>query len=377
MAGRWWRGGILMAALMLGLAGCAGDGQSVSLAREGFFYAGGTRVAQGGKSLLVDQMFVQYRIPTQQRMRYPIVLLHGNYQNGSNFLGTPDDREGWATYFLRQGYAVYIVDQPARGRSFYDPAVDGPAVMPTADQLERQFTAPERFNLWPQAHLHTQWPGSGMQSDPVFDQFQASQEPSITDNMRMDKINRAAFLALLARIGPVVLLTHSRAGAIGWGVADDAPNLVKALVAVEPSGPPFFDVVPVAMDQPKFARAAGIAYAPLTYDPPVSADAPLDPVREASAQGPGLQACWFATSPHRLTRLAGIPILILTSEASYHAAYDHCTAQYLTKAGVANDFIRLADRGIHGNGHMMMLEKNNLAIAAAIDGWLKAQPKLK
>ena len=36
-----------------------------------------------------------------------------------------------------------------------------------------------------------------------------------------------------------------------------------------------------------------------------------------------------------------------------------------------NTFIRLADRGIKGNGHMMMLEKNNQEIAALMAGWLK------
>ena len=67
-----------------------------------------------------------------------------------------------------------------------------------------------------------------------------------------------------------------------------------------------------------------------------------------------------ANPAHKLTRLSGIPILIVTSEASYHAPYDHCTAEWLEQAGVKNSFIRLTDLGIHGNGHMMMLEKNNL-----------------
>jgi hypothetical protein len=32
--------------------------------------------------------------------------------------------------------------------------------------------------------------------------------------------------------------------------------------------------------------------------------------------------------------------------------------------------LRLGDRGIHGNGHMVMLERNNLQVAAMIAGWL-------
>ena len=60
---------------------------------------------------------------------------------------------------------------------------------------------------------------------------------------------------------------------------------------------------------------------------------------------------------------------MVTAEASYHAPYDHCTAKFLDQAGVKNSFVRLADRGIRGNGHMMMLEKNNLEIAAFLRRW--------
>jgi hypothetical protein len=36
---------------------------------------------------------------------------------------------------------------------------------------------------------------------------------------------------------------------------------------------------------------------------------------------------------------------------------------------VKNEFVRLPDIGIRGNGHMMMLEKNNLEIAAFLVKW--------
>ena len=95
-------------------------------------------------------------------------------------------------------------------------------------------------------------------------------------------------------------------------------------------------------------------------------------VRQDKPEKPDLVRCWSQAQPARkLTNLKDIPILIISSEASYHASYDHCTAAYLTQAGVANTFIHLADRGIHGNGHMMMLEKNSDAIAGVIEGWLK------
>ena len=356
----------IIAACVL-LAAGAVQAQPIEIGKQGFFYAGGVR-SEDGKTV-DDQMFVEYQIPAHQTAPYPIVMIHGNYQNGTNFLGTPDDRDGWATWFLRHGYAVYVVDQPARGRSNYDPAVDGKASMPPTEGLEKQFTAPERFKLWPQAQLHTQWPGSGMAGDPVFDQFQASQQVSLTDNRRMDAINRAAGADLLRRIGPAILLTHSRSGAIGWVIADDVPELVKGIVAVEPSGPPFFDVVPVAMGAPQPARNWGIAYDHLTYDPPVTDPASLDPVREAAGSGPDLIACWQPSAAHKLPHLDGFPILVLTSEASYHAMYDQCTVTFLKNAGADVDHIRLVDRGIRGNAHMMMLEKNSDDIAAVIADW--------
>ena len=38
----------------------------------------------------------------------------GGGQTANNFESTPDGREGWATNFLRAGFAVYLVDQPGR-----------------------------------------------------------------------------------------------------------------------------------------------------------------------------------------------------------------------------------------------------------------------
>jgi len=46
-------------------------------------------------------------------------------------------------------------------------------------------------------------------------------------------------------------------------------------------------------------------------------------------------------------------------------------ARQLSHAGGGKGHrIRLGDQGLHGNAHMVMLEKNNLQVAAAIAGWL-------
>ena len=116
----------------------------------------------------------------------------------------------------------------------------------------------------------------------------------------------------------------------------------------------------------------GLADIQLTYDPPVQSAAELAPVREEKADGPDLAVCWKQPEPARkLVNLQGIPILIVTTESSQHAVYDHCTSKYLAQAGVPNTFVRLEDVGIRGNGHMLMIEKNNLEIAEFIATWVE------
>jgi len=184
-------------------------------------------------------------------------MIHGGSQTGTNFAGTPDGREGWAQFFLRKGFDVYVVDQAGRGRSAYETERYGPASRVDLEATLRRFVAPERFNLWPQAHLHTQWPGKGEPGDPVFDQFQASQVPSIENFTLQQTLNRDAIIALLDKIGTAILLTHSQSGAFGWPVADARADLVKAILAVEPNGPPFFNVDNVPAPEVVSGRQGG------------------------------------------------------------------------------------------------------------------------
>jgi len=208
--------------------------------REGYFFVGGRYVEGKGGPLMERQMYVEYRLPAQVTKPYPLVMIHGAAQTGSNFTGTPDGRKGWAEYFVEQGYAVYVVDQPARGRSAWLESM-GTLTRFSASQLEQRFTAHEKFNLWPQAKLHTQWPGEGpgkgQRGDPVFDQFYASQVQYIGANAIAEQLNRDAVSALLDKIGPAIVMTHSQSGAFGWVIADARPKLVKAIVAAEPESP--------------------------------------------------------------------------------------------------------------------------------------------
>ena len=114
-----------------------------AVAQRGYFYVGGKYVGEPGKEIMQGQIYVEVLAPKDVRRPYPLVLIHGAAQTATNWMGTPDGRKGWAEYFVEQGYIVYMIDQPMRGRSAPHPA-DGPTRMFTAKNEEFQFTAIER-----------------------------------------------------------------------------------------------------------------------------------------------------------------------------------------------------------------------------------------
>ncbi len=337
------------------------------LKEHGYFFAGGHYVPADGDQIMTGQIYVEYFVPAGKTQKYPVVMIYGGGQTGTNFLETPDGREGWAHNFVRAGYTVYVIDQAARGRSAYHPDVNGPTGRSTAMKFEHQFTAPETFSdTWPQAHFHTQWPGTGLAGDPVFDQFYASQVEFAGNG---EALTRDAVAALLDKIGPAIILTHSQSGSYGWVIADARPNLVKAVVALEPSGPPF-ENAPPPWSNGSPARAWGVTSEPMAYDPPITDPSQLQ-IETVPSNDPDLVSCKRQQEPaHKLAHLLDIPVLVFSSEASYHAGYDYCTANYLEQAGVDADYIRLPDVGLPGNGHMVMLEKNSAKVADFMMSWL-------
>jgi pimeloyl-ACP methyl ester carboxylesterase len=363
-----------VAAFMLASA-TAVAAEDLVLARDGFFYVGGKPTVIDGREYISGQMYVEVRIPARKTRPYPIIMVHGGTMSGTNFTGTPDGREGWAQYFVRQGYAVYVVDQPGRGRSGYLAGAYGPSRNVLRSNSASRFVSQETSKLWPQAHLHNQWPGTGAPDDDASMQLASGQLPAIASFAKQQVLNRDALLALLEKIGPSILLVHSQAGAFGWPVADARPDLVKALLAIEPNGPPFHPVdfigAPDWFKEGPIALDYGITGVPLTYAPAIKDASEFEIVRQDKADAPELVRCYAQREPARqLPNLQKVAVLVLTSEASYHAPYDHCTVRYLQQAGVKPSHIKLADIGIHGNSHVMMLEKNNQDIAAVIAKWL-------
>ena len=337
------------------------------LADQGFFWTGLVRQQTPNGTIAAGQMFVQYQIPEHIRHPYPIVMVHGGGGQGTDFLGTPDGRPGWATYFLKQGYAVYVVDRPGHGRSPLHPEALGPMTPPlTYEFAMTLFTAPgKQPNSWPNAQKHNQWPGSGVVGDPVLDQFIATQGPFLVFLAQTQQLMQRAGAELLDRIGPAILLTHSMGAPFGWLVADSRPNLVKGIVAVEPMGPPFAQL-PMGLGDLSY----GLTAIPMTFDPPLKA--PTELRREIrKAPKPGLADCFVQKEPaRRLPNLASIPVAVVTSEASAWSMHDHGTVDYLVQAGVRAVHLRLEDHGLRGNGHLMMQERNSDDIAAFLERWI-------
>ncbi|MCR0981106.1 alpha/beta hydrolase [Roseomonas populi] len=336
------------------------------LADQGFFWVGVERQQQPYGLLAGGQMFVGYQIPAKRSHALPVVMVHGGGGQGLDYLGTPDGRPGWATFFLRRGYAVYVVDRTALGRSPYHPDINGPLGRPPGYEFMRdRFVAPELSpESYPQARLHTQWPGGTDIGDPVLDQFMAGQGPSMADLARVHADMRRCAAALLDRIGPAVLITHSAGGPFGWLAADERPALVRGIVAVEPQGPAFAET-------PGGALSWGLTAVPLLFDPPASAPEELGR-KLLRAPSPDLQDCWVQSEPARqLPNLRHVPVAVVTAEASWKAQQDHGTVDFLRQAGVPAEHIRLAEHGVHGNGHMMMIERNSDDVAALVADWIE------
>ncbi len=158
-------------------------------------------------------------------------------------------------------------------------------------------------------------------------------------------------------------------------IADARANLTKGIILLEPTGPPFQEAVFSTTP----ARAWGLTDIPMIYTPPVT-----DPARDLVKQvvPPVNQTSNNATvpcilqaeypAPRRLANLQSLPILVVTSEASYHAPYDYCSVAFLKQAGCTKTcHLELPKVGIHGNGHMFFMEKNSKEIWERVHDWME------
>ncbi len=189
---------------------------------------------------------------------------------------------------------------------------------------------------------------------------------------------QAAMCDLLQRTGPAMFISHSIGSQYALLASDACPDLVLAHVSVEGDQTPFgsYDNAANGSNTSFPYRPYGIANIPLNYSPPViNASQLVQATVGNTTYTDGLLSNFScvlqaeAPPPRQLPNIAQVPQLFIVSEASVHITYDHCQVSYLQQAGVNVTLTYLADVGITGNGHFMMLEKNSDDIAAYINQW--------
>jgi len=360
-----------------------------------------------------QQMYVEYMVPARVRKPFPIVLVHGGGGQGLDWMGTPDGRPGWFQHLVAEGYKVYVVDRPGHGRSPQHPDLHGaiPERPGTMEGLQGQFIFPVGGANNPDSYRrnHTQWPGPGMPGSPEVAQFLASQggsyvvapqpaaagrgaapvggrggaqpaggaagtpgggqqaaPPTPANQLPPGPPNlahtewRAAGADLLDKIGPAIIVTHSAGGSFGLLVAEARPQLVKAAVMIEGGGSGF-----------SAGNRWGMSTIPVTWDPPLKDPAELRTrwVADSEVDGGGY---FLQEEPARkLPNWRDVAVLTVTSAAGAASPGNPGAPAFLKQAGVrVAEELRLANVGINGNSHMMMVEKNHREVLQPILDWL-------
>jgi pimeloyl-ACP methyl ester carboxylesterase len=342
---------------------------SVPYTRD-FFYVGGRSVNGTTGHITADQLYVEKIIPLVSNQSTPIVFSHGGGCTGTTWLNTPDNRKGFAAYFLEKGYIVYIIDAASLGRSSSSDFANFPMTPASSSELvEQGFTGVKHYNMYPQSQLHTQWPGTGRAGDPIFEIFKKSMAPYTTNNVAFETALRKSGCELLELIGPSYLVSHSAGGATNILLSNDCPQNVVANINLEASTTPF--IWYTAGTGSVLIRPYGLTTSPLDYDPPIynASELMTESVGNATT---ALRNCVRQVEPARkLPNIAKVPYLMLTGEASVHITYDHCIIDYLKQVGANPEWIKLSDIGIKGNAHFMHLEKNNGEVAGVVLDWIE------
>ncbi|WP_439550925.1 esterase [Falsiroseomonas sp.] len=341
---------VMAAAMAVGMAGAAAAQQPpaaapqqppVSLQSWGSFHVGGREVVISGQPVrevlfspggvparvdpngtyLMGSMYAQYMIPTNPRGQAPILMWHGGGLTGVTYETTPDGREGWQHFFLRRGWPVYVSDAVERGRSGWTMIPEqtgGSHLLLTVDNPFERF----RIGNGPGSFARGEvLPGNQFPADrESYMNFMRQIVPRFTTT---DALSLEAYLALLDRVGPSVVVAHSQAGLFGWRAAQERPDKVRALVLVEPA---------TVGDPAKVAALRNI------------------PVLMVFGDYIAQDSRWPAI------RANGIRF-----------------AEAVRAAGGSVDVVDLPERGIRGNSHMLMMDRNGDQAAGVIQDWLASK----
>lgn len=232
-----------------------------------------------------------------------------------------------------------MIDQPRRGRAGNSTVAAEVAPTPYDQLFFDQF----RFGQWPDFF-------AGVQIDPspaAMDQFFRSVTPNT--GPYDPGVLADASSALIDRIGPAVLVTHSQAGGPGWLTAIQNPD-VRGIVALEAGSGFVFpeDALPAPMPS-----AAG-ELAPEAI--PADDFAKLTQIPIVIYYGDNIPDAPTAERGKDNWRVRLDMAQLWVAE--------------INKRGGDATLVHLPDEGITGGTHFLMSDLNNTQIADHIAGWL-------
>jgi pimeloyl-ACP methyl ester carboxylesterase len=312
------------------------------LKAQGSFFVGGektneTEVELGNLGpaghIAVNQMYVRFMVPQNGAGNVPVVMVHGATLTGKSWETTPDGRMGWDEYFVRKGHPVYVPDQVGRGRSGFNqavfnnvragkaPAADQPALFRFSDEV----VWPNfRFGATPGVPFaDSQFPVSAV------DELAKQGVPDVSRLLPTPNPTFKALSDLATQLKGAVVMGHSQSGPFPLEAALLNPTATKGLVLVEPGR------------------------CPDTY---------TDQQIATLAQLPVL----VVFGDHRDTPTG------ISTRPSWQLSFESCQALIgrLKAAGGDAQMLNPPDRGIRGNSHMIMQDKNHLQIADLILQWI-------
>ena len=269
----------------------------------------------------VGQMYTQYVKLAHPTAPYPVLFWHGGGLTGAMWGNTPDGRPGWQQLFLRAGYDTYVSDAVERGRSGW---ARFPEIYKGEPLFRTKKEAWELFRLGPPDSYHSlheriAYPAVRFPVDR-FDDFMNQAVPRWVTN---DDLTQEADDILVQKVCPCIIVAHSSGVPFAIRSAFAAPDLVKAVVAIEAGN---------VVDMADLQRSKPVKFLFVWGD---------------HLSGPGLMPFWQATYPRA---------------QKWNEA--------LRKAGVTSAWIDLPAQGITGNTHMMMMDNNNDQVAKIIQEWL-------
>ena len=340
------------------IANSAGSSSPLIIQEQGSFAVGGTvtttpgtfdPIAQGaftptpdpkGQTLHGDHAYVFYQVPVNAR-RFPLVFWHGHGQSGKTWETTPDGREGFQNIFLRQGWSVYLLDQPRRGRAAKSAAAG--TIPATPD--EQMWFGVFRLGVWPTLYPGVQFSRDSSALTQFFRQSVPNTAPYDVN------VNTNAVAALFEKIVAGILVTHSQSGTLGWRTAIKSRN-VRAIVSYEPGGDFLFPE----------GQAPGVPFGTRTFTPPTVpmsdfmhlTKVPIivyygDNIPEQPSTNPGQEQWRVFRAIARLWRDA------------------------VNRHGGDVTLVELSTVGIRGNTHFPMSDLNNVQIANHLSEFLRAK----